>query len=235
VPGRARLGAGRHRRHHCASEWRDGGLSGCQGKRGAQADAQPPRIRLHDSRQQGQRQGRRVQLRVGVAVPGRSILPLQVPTLRRRAPRIRARAGDRGVRRRSRQLQLPALVPGFQPHARLRKRQAGAHARLPALARRRAPRGRSGVPRRPSRQHQPPAHRRATEIPAQRRLSGVHRPQLRAARPDDGVGEDRRRAAAHRAGNAAGARERAQGLSRPGIRTRSRSIAAWNPRCWTTG
>ena len=39
---------------------------------------------------------------------------------------------DRGVRRRSGQLQLPALVPRLQPDARLRERQAGAHARLSA-------------------------------------------------------------------------------------------------------
>ena len=222
MPGRARLRARRHRRHHREGERRDGRPAGCQGERGAQADAEPPRIRVHGPQQQGQ--GGRIHLRVGDAVPGRPVLPLPVQALRRRAPGIRARTVDSGVRRRSRQLQLPALEPRLQPDARLRERQAGAHARLPAVARRRAASGRPGLRARPSRQHQPPAHRRAAEVSARRCLSGLHRPQLRAARPDDRVGENRRRAATHRATKRCWA-----------WRTRSRSTAAWSPRCWTTG
>ena len=101
-----------------------------------------------------------VRVRIGDAVPGRAVLPLHVQALRRRAPRVRTRGGDRRVRRRSGQLQFPALVPRLQPDARLRERQAGAHAGSPALA----PEGPSAgdpvfVAGHPG-QHQPSAHRR---------------------------------------------------------------------------
>ena len=137
-------------------------------------------------------------LRIGDAVSGRPIFPIQVSPLRRRAHGVRAAACDRRVRRRSGQLQLPALEPGFQPDARLREGQAGAHAGSSDLASRRSAAGRSDVRRRPSRQHQPPAHRRAAALSARRLGPFLSDSQLRAARPADPVEQDRRRAGPHR-------------------------------------
>ena len=114
---------------------------------------------------------RRARLRIGDAVSGRPILPLQVQSLRRRAPGVRAGAVDRSVRRRSGQFQFPALVPRF---SLMRVYENGKPARTPdlsAVARRRAARRRAGVPRRPSRQHRRLLTDGAAEVPARRRPS----------------------------------------------------------------
>ena len=67
-------------------------------------------------------------LRRGDALPRRPVPPVQVPALPGRAPGVRARDRHRLLRRRPRQLQLPALRPRRVLPARLRGRQAGADA-----------------------------------------------------------------------------------------------------------
>ena len=62
---------------------------------------------------------------------GGQYLALQVQALHRRPPRLRARIGGRGLRRRPRQLPVPAVVSRHDAAARLRERQARRHARSP--------------------------------------------------------------------------------------------------------
>ena len=63
--------------------------------------------------------------RRGHALPGRPVSPLPLQEVHRRAPGLRPGAGHRRLRRRRRQLRVPALRPRRLLLPRLRERQAG--------------------------------------------------------------------------------------------------------------
>ena len=133
------------------------------------------------------------------AVRRRPVLALQIPPLHGRAARVRARGRHRGVRRRPRQLPVPALGLRHVAAARVRERQAGGHAEPPDDRLRRA------EGRRPVfvAGHPGSTDRQLTVA----ELEGVAQPpaaagaaaRLRAARPLHPVREDGRRRRAHRA------------------------------------
>ncbi len=93
----------------------------------------------------------RPSLRRGEAVPGRRVPPLPLQEVHGRAPRVRARAGDRLLRRRSRQLHLPPARPRRLALPRLRERTAGEARLVPEVEHdrrlRRRPRVRVGQSR----------------------------------------------------------------------------------------
>ena len=99
--GRDRQGRSRHARARRA-----------RGQRGAQARPDGPRA--------GLREGHRPQVPVGRALQRRPAVHLPLQALHRHPSRVRAGGRHRGLRRRSRQLPVPALVPGHGPAARLR-------------------------------------------------------------------------------------------------------------------
>ena len=188
---------------------------GRQGReRHAQEDADAARAGVRGGQQA--RQVRAAEVRERRPVPGRPVLALQVPPLRRRAPGVRARARHRRLRRRSGQLPVPALVPRHVGAARLRPgRQAGRHAELPAAST--AP-----VPR-PATWCSSPATRATTDRlltvaqlrdAAQRRPAALAAARLGAARPLHPVRQDQRRGGPHHRGPAQHPREQHQGAAR---------------------
>ena len=142
------------------------------------------------------------QVRIRDAVPGRPVLALQVQALQRRAPGVRARGRHRGVRRRSGQLPVPALVSRHVADARLRERQAGRARRTICAVNFGGPEGRrAGVRGRPSGQHRAAAHGRAAQVPARRsylplwllRYSELRGRLIQFAKTSAGAGAHRRR------------------------------------------
>ena len=103
----------------------------------------------------------------GHALPGRAVSPLSLPEVHRRPAGVRARVRRRVLRRRSRQLHLPALLPRHDAVARLRQRQA-------ARRRRTTCRG-----RRPASRTATPSSRRDIPAPTQRLNTVAHLEFLR--------------------------------------------------------
>ena len=119
--------------------------------------------RAGDARRSRRRPDERTGLRVRRrhALPGRPLPPLPLQALHRRAPRLRAREADRLLRRRPRQLRVPALRPRRLLLPRLRGRQAAAQPEhYLQLERGRLAGGRAGLRLRPPRPHRAPEHRR---------------------------------------------------------------------------
>ena len=94
---------------------------------------------IADDRERVQR-AHRPALRRRDALPGRRVPALPLQEVHGRAAGVRPGAVDRLLRRRPRQLHLPAPRPRHLPLARLRERPAGEAAVVPALERRRASR-----------------------------------------------------------------------------------------------
>ena len=167
------------------------GLRDANGERSAQADARA----ASNAKPASQAKGNNRSSANRDAVPGRPVLALQVQALRRRAPRVRARSRHRGVRRRPRQLPVPALVPRLHAAARLRERQAGATpSTCDRLRTARAPASRCSSPATPARTDRLLTVA-AAQVPARPRLPPWLAALLRAARPLHPVRQDGRRAA----------------------------------------
>ena len=147
VPGRRRFRARRHRGRHRKSRSRAQGRRARRARRGAPRCPHEARAGMRGIVRQVQ--GGTAQVRARRAVPGRPALALQVPPLRGRSPRIRAGARHGRIRRRPRQLPVPALVPRHVDTARLRERQAGEDSEPLALRLGRRTAGRRRVRRRP--------------------------------------------------------------------------------------
>ena len=117
VPRAGGQPAGGHLRRHRADE---------QGHRG---EERPRLLRGPARRAGGHREGvpdrRHAPLRGGEPLPRRRLQPLQVPALPGRAPGLRPGVRHRLLRRRPRQLHVPALRPGRRLRPRLPGRQAG--------------------------------------------------------------------------------------------------------------
>ena len=146
LPRRAGRGAGRHHRRHRADlrrrRWQD--RRGIRGR---------PRGRHRRRRADRLRRRRPLPLPGDQLLPGRPVQGLPLQALRRRAAGVLARTRRGLVRRRSGQLQLPALRPRLRVPAPLRGRQAGADSGVPGLGHRAAAGRRSGVRLRQSGQH----------------------------------------------------------------------------------
>ena len=109
--------AGQHHARHQASDGRDGGRGG----RGLQRQAARG-LREHRERVLQRRPADPVPS--GAAVPRRHLRSVPLQEVHRRAAGVRARGDDRVLRRRSRQLHVPALRRGLRVPARVRERQA---------------------------------------------------------------------------------------------------------------
>ena len=86
----------------------------------------------------------------GVALRRRDVPPLHLQDLHRRPPRVRRRVPGRVLRRRPRQLHVPALQPRRVDVPAVRERQAGRHAELPQVVGQRLEGRRTGLHDRPS-------------------------------------------------------------------------------------
>ena len=125
------------------------------------------------------------------ALPGRHLVrrrPVQAlhqPQIFRRPARLGARGRGADLRRRPRQLQLPALRARCVVPARLRERQAGGDAAAPQMDRARAEGGRADLRRRlpwPDRAH---ADAEPVRLPARGQPTDRAGDQQRASRPPD--------------------------------------------------
>jgi hypothetical protein len=102
------------------------GVAAAMRRRGRRGSArQEPRT----AARRGARDARPGSAAAGEAVPGRRLAALRVPRLRRRPAGDGAAPADRALRRRSRQLRLPALRARLHVLPRLRRRQARGHRR----------------------------------------------------------------------------------------------------------
>ncbi len=108
-------------------------------------------------------------LQRGDALPRRPLRPVPLPALPGRAHGLRARVRHRLLRRRPRQLHVPALRPRPVVRPRLRRRQAAPDPELPGLERRRPQGGRPGLRLRPPGRDRPAADHRRARVPARRR------------------------------------------------------------------
>ena len=131
---RATRSAVRERRRRCSIETED-----VTPRSRRRSPASPPRrwptarnqtlTKLESACEEAAKKSRHpTEMRERHALSGRTVLALQVQALRRCAARVRAGARDRGLRRRPRQLPVPALVPRHGAAARVRERQARRHA-----------------------------------------------------------------------------------------------------------
>ena len=118
--------------------------------------------------------------RGGDALSGRAVPPVSLQEVHRRPARVRARVRHRVLRRRSRQLHVPALLPRHGALPRLRERQAAAGEAFPAVVGRRhqGRRGRVhlGSPRRDAAAE----HGGAPGVPARSLAAAQHRAVQRA-------------------------------------------------------
>ena len=100
-----------------------------------------------------------------VALRGRRAPPVHLQGLQRRAAGVRRRVPDRVLRRRRRQLHLPALQRGRVDVPAVRERQARRDAELPEVVAEGLRRRRAGLHDRPPGLHAAPEHAGALQVP----------------------------------------------------------------------
>ena len=152
----------------------------------------------------------------GDAVRRGAVQALHLSQVLRRPPGLGARRSRVDLRRRSRQLQLPALCDGCELPARLRERQAREDPAPPQVGPARAEGRGDHLRGRQSRVDQSAVDRQPARLRARNARADDGCDLLRAARPlDPGDGGEPRKGA-RRARRAQRAREQPQGLYRPG-------------------